>query len=59
MAAGEFGALRGWLQQNVWRHGGKLSAEEVAEQATGSPISTEPFLEYLRSKYGRLYDAPP
>ncbi|MDP9485380.1 MAG: carboxypeptidase M32 [Actinomycetota bacterium] len=55
MAAGECGALRGWLRENVWRHGGKLSAEEVALEATGSPISTGPLLEYVRSKYGRLY----
>ena len=55
MAAGEFGALRGWLSNNVWRHGGKLTAEEVVEEATGSPIAVEPFVGYLRSKYGELY----
>lgn len=55
MAAGEFAALRGWLSENVWSYGGKLTAEEVAREATGSPISIKPFIEYLRSKYGELY----
>lgn len=55
MAAGEFGVLRGWLRENVWRHGGKLTAEEVVQEASGFPISARPFLDYLRSKYGKLY----
>lgn len=55
MAVGEFGTLRGWLSDNVWRHGGKLTAEEVVKEATGSPIAVEPFVCYLRSKYGELY----
>lgn len=55
MASGQFGTLRGWLSNNVWHHGGKLTAEEVVKEATGSPIAVEPFVDYLRSKYGELY----
>lgn len=55
MAVGEFGALRGWLSKNVWCHGGKLTAEEVIQEATGSSIAIESLVTYLRSKYGELY----
>lgn len=58
MAAGEFGSLTGWLSENVWSLGGRFTAEEVAKRATGSFIVVEPFLNYLRSKYGELYDVP-
>lgn len=56
MAAGEFGSLTGWLSENVWSLGGRFTAEEVVKRTTGSSIAVEPFLTYLRSKYGELYD---
>ena len=56
MAAGEFGSLTRWLSDNVWSLGGRFTAEEVARRTTASSIAVEPFLDYLRSKYGELYD---
>lgn len=55
MAAGDFSALRGWLAENVHRHGRKLFAGELVLQATGKEISPEPYLSYLRAKFGELY----
>lgn len=54
-ASGEFGALRGWLTENIYRHGSKFTADEILQSATGSPLSIEPYMKYLRSKYGELY----
>jgi len=64
IAAGRFGPLLGWLRENVYRHGRTYQPDALAERATGSPISTEPYLRYLREKYGALYgvetaSAPP
>ena len=55
MEAGEFGALRDWLRVNVHTHGRAKSADEIMLHATGRPLSSTPFLDYLRSKYGALY----
>ena len=48
---GEFGALAGWLQENLWRHGRKYMPRELIERITGGGLDSEPYLRYLRSKY--------
>jgi carboxypeptidase Taq len=53
--AGQFDTLRGWLARNVHVHGRSRTADEIVLGATGRPLSTAPFLEYLRGKYGALY----
>jgi carboxypeptidase Taq len=55
MRAGMFDTLRGWLTQNVYQHGSKFTANEVIERATGQPLSIDPYIHYLRTKYGELY----
>ena len=53
--AGEFGTLREWLRANVHKHGRARTADEIVLHATGQPLSTSPFVDYLKSKYGALY----
>ncbi len=53
--AGRFATLRTWLADNVHVHGRARSADEIVLAATGRPLSTAPYLDYLRSKYGALY----
>ena len=52
---GEFGTLRGWLGENLYRHGRKFKPDEILQRATGEAISIEPYMVYLRGKYGELY----
>ena len=52
---GEFGALHGWLQDNIYQHGSKFTASELVERVTGGPMRIEPYMRYLRTKYGELY----
>jgi len=52
---GEFGVLRKWLGENVYRHGSKFTADELIQRATGAPLTTRPYLDYLWSKYQPLY----
>ncbi len=52
---GDFGVLRDWLTRNIYRHGSKFTAAEITERATGRPLSIEPYIAYLRAKYGELY----
>lgn len=55
IARGEFGALHGWLKENIYQHGRKFTAPEIVERATGGPLDIQPYIEYLRGKYGELY----
>jgi len=52
---GEFGELLSWLRQNIHRHGGKFEPADLVRRVTGSAITSEPYLRYLRSKYGEIY----
>lgn len=52
LARGRYDALHGWLRQNVYRHGRKFPPQELVERATGRPMVIEPYLRYLRTKYG-------
>ena len=52
---GQFTSLLTWLQRNVYRHGRKFTADELVDRITGMPIHPDPFLRYIRSKYGDLY----
>ncbi len=53
--AGEFGTLRGWLTEHIYQHGRKYRTPELIERVTGGPLSVEPYIRYLRNKFGELY----
>jgi carboxypeptidase Taq len=54
-AAGDFGPMLGWLRDNVHCFGRKLTPDELVERATGQPISTGPWIAYVREKFAGLY----
>ena len=56
IAAGELAAIRDWLRDRVYRHGGKLMPAELVERACGGRLDTEPLLAQLRAKFGEIYD---
>jgi carboxypeptidase Taq len=58
MASGRFDTLRGWLTENVYRYGRTLTPDEILTRATGSALTTAPYLAYLRGKYAELYRVP-
>lgn len=53
---GEFGTLLAWLTENIYRHGRKFTAEDLVQRVTGSPLTIEPYIGYLRAKFGELYE---
>ncbi len=55
MAQGKFDTLHSWLVENIYQHGSKFTANELVERACGEPLSIEPYIAYLKSKYGELY----
>jgi carboxypeptidase Taq len=51
-AAGEFGALRTWLAENIHRHGKRFSPVALIEKATGSPPEPSALVASLAKRYG-------
>jgi len=52
---GQLTPIREWLRENVHRHGRVYLPEELVKRVTGSGLSAEPFLRYVRAKYGEVY----
>jgi carboxypeptidase Taq len=52
---GEFGTLHNWLRENIYQYGSKYTASELIERVTGGPMNIDPYIRYLRSKYGEIY----
>ena len=55
MTQGKFETLHSWLVENIYQHGNKFTANELVQKVTGGPLSIEPYLAYLKAKYGELY----
>jgi carboxypeptidase Taq len=56
MTKGNFTNLHHWLRANIYQHGRKFTANELTKRATGSELTIKPYIEYLMTKYGELYD---
>lgn len=56
ISRGNFQTLHGWLIDNLYQHGAKFTTSELVERVTGGPIQITPYITYLQSKYGELYD---
>ncbi len=55
MAQGKFDTLHTWLVDNVYQHGRKFTANELIQRVTGGQLSIEPYMAYLKMKFGELY----
>ena len=53
---GEFSDLREWLREEIHQQGCRYRTEELVEKATGEKPTADYFLEYIREKYGKIYD---
>lgn len=52
---GDYSRILGWLRSRIHGRGSSLTPSELVLDVTGSPLKVEPFLAYLRGKYGALY----
>ncbi|MFA7331609.1 MAG: carboxypeptidase M32 [Candidatus Delongbacteria bacterium] len=55
ISSGRLAPLKDWLTDKVYRHGRSLDPAEILRQATGRELSPQPFLQYVREKYGEIY----
>ncbi len=52
---GQYAPLRDWLREHVHQYGRRYTPKELVKRVTGKELSTEPYLAYLKAKYGSLY----
>ena len=55
-AQGKFLPLLGWLRTNIHNHGRRYTYLDLCKKVTGSTISDEHFINYLKQKFGHLFD---
>ena len=56
IASGQFETLHNWLKQHVYLPGSKYTADELIQKVTGKVLSIDPYITYLETKFGDLYD---
>jgi carboxypeptidase Taq len=53
---GQFATLHDWLKENIYQYGSMFTANELIERISGKPLTIGPYIHYLRTKFGQLYD---
>jgi carboxypeptidase Taq len=53
---GQFGALLGWLRENIHQHGAKFEPIELLTRVTGKGLDADPYMRYLTDKYSEIYE---
>lgn len=56
--SGDFRPLLQWLRENIHQHGRKFKPVELLQRVTGGGLDAEPYVRYLRGKFGELYNLP-
>jgi carboxypeptidase Taq len=52
---GEFAPLLAWLREHIHGYGSKYLPRELVVKATGEPLTSRYYLDYLHAKYGDIY----
>ena len=53
--SGRYGVILDWLREHVHRHGRRKTADQILRDATGSPLTAQPWLAYAQAKFADLY----
>ena len=56
IAKGEFSVLLDWMRRHIHIHGSRLKPADLITKATGKEPSSDDFIEYLTSKYSKIYN---
>ncbi len=55
LAEGKLEEVNNWLKNNVQSKSDLFDPEELIKLATGTTLNSQPYLQYLNKKYGKLY----
>ncbi|OIO03913.1 MAG: hypothetical protein AUJ51_02935 [Elusimicrobia bacterium CG1_02_56_21] len=52
---GEFAPILDWMRRHIHSQGRKYPPEQLLKREIGEGIRAEPFLDYIKGKYSRIY----
>lgn len=52
---GDFIPIRDWLKEHVYKVGRRQCSRDIVKDICGSDISHQPYIAYLKHKYGEIY----
>lgn len=55
VSSGDLSFIRHWLTDHIHKYGRQYSPHQLIEKVTGKPLSEKPYLDYLLSKYQKIY----
>jgi carboxypeptidase Taq len=55
MKKGNFSVLKNWLNENVHSKGSVKNRNELLKEVTGEPLNPSHFLNYIKTKYSKIY----
>ncbi|CAM3864708.1 carboxypeptidase M32 [Cohnella lubricantis] len=55
IARGELQPLKGWLTENIYRHGKMLDPSEIILNISGEPLQSSYLCDYLETKFRDIY----
>ncbi|MCI5686891.1 MAG: carboxypeptidase M32 [Emergencia sp.] len=55
IAEGDFATVNQWLKENIFTYGAQYSTSQLLKSASGSPLSSQPYIDYLLKKYTEVY----
>ena len=53
---GDFKNILTWLKEHVHKYGRLMTADEIIKNCCGEGLNSKIFLDYLKEKYGSLYE---
>ncbi len=56
LGQGKYDTLYNWLKENIYQHGHRYTANELLKNITGKELTIKPYMNYIKTKYGELYD---
>ncbi|MCC5951042.1 MAG: carboxypeptidase M32 [Acidimicrobiia bacterium] len=56
LASGDLAPILGWLRDRIHRRASVLGADDLIEEATGTPLSARPLVDHLRRNLAAAYD---
>lgn len=54
-AQGQLLFIKDWLSKEVFQYGRRYNSAELIKKTTGHPINTKPYIQYLNTKYSKIY----
>ncbi|MBA3602828.1 MAG: carboxypeptidase M32 [Parachlamydiaceae bacterium] len=55
LASGDLSFVKSWLNENVHQYGRQYTIPELMQKVTNQPLSANAYVEYLTSKFGKIY----